>query len=80
MADALFVRDGDAVVPTELTLSPWSARSLHGGPVAAALAHALEAVPTRNPCSRRATRWSCCVPWGSGRIGRSIRSLLIEPV
>jgi hypothetical protein len=49
MSDSLFVRDGDAVVPTALSTSPWSADSLHGGPVAALLADALEAMPTAGP-------------------------------
>jgi hypothetical protein len=49
MPDSLFVRDGDHVVPTELSRSPWSPHSLHGGPVAALLAHALESLPTTQP-------------------------------
>src|SRR4051794_12292011 len=49
MPDALFVRDGDDLIPTELTRSPWSPHSLHGGPVAAVLADALEAMPTSAP-------------------------------
>lgn len=49
MAESLFVRDAGAVVPTELTSSPWSPHSLHGGPVAAILAQALEATPTAAP-------------------------------
>jgi hypothetical protein len=33
--DALFVTDGVAWSPTELSRGPWDAGSLHGGPVAA---------------------------------------------
>jgi hypothetical protein len=49
MTDSLFVRDGDAVVPTVFSTGPWSEQSLHGGPVAALLADALEAMPTAGP-------------------------------
>ena len=42
MADALFHRDGDHFVPTELARSPWTAQALHGGPPAALIARALE--------------------------------------
>jgi len=49
MTDSLFVRDGDAVVPTVLSTGPWSEDSLHGGPVAALLADALETMPTAGP-------------------------------
>lgn len=31
---ALFVADGDLLVPTEFARGPWSPDSLHGGPVA----------------------------------------------
>jgi len=45
-ADALFVPDGDALVPTDLARGPWSPESLHGGPVAAVVTRATErAVP-----------------------------------
>lgn len=46
MTDSLFVREGSTVVPTALTTSPWSDDALHGGPVAAVLARALEDVAT----------------------------------
>jgi hypothetical protein len=46
---SLFVLDGGAFVPTVLTTSPWGADSLHGGPVAALLADALESMPTAVP-------------------------------
>ena len=49
MTDSLFVRDGDAVVATVLSTGPWSEDSLHGGPVAALLADALESMPTAGP-------------------------------
>jgi len=44
MADALFHRDGDLFVPTELARSPWTDRALHGGPPAALIARAIEAM------------------------------------
>jgi hypothetical protein len=40
---ALFVPDGLAFLPTELSRGPWSPKALHGGPVAALAARALEA-------------------------------------
>ena len=43
-ADALFVPDGDRLVPTEYSRGPWSPGALHGGPVAALVARAAEAV------------------------------------
>ena len=45
VALALYLPDGDLLVPTELTGGPWSAEAQHGGPVAAAVARAVEAVP-----------------------------------
>lgn len=43
MAESLFtVLDGDRVQPTELSRGPWSPHALHGGPVAAYVAHAAE--------------------------------------
>lgn len=53
-ADALFVRDGDAFVATDLTQGPWSTEHQHGGPVSALLARTVEAVPTLVPmrCGR----------------------------
>jgi hypothetical protein len=46
---SLFVRDGDAFVATTQSTGPWSSDALHGGPVAALVAHELAAVPTRYP-------------------------------
>jgi acyl-Coa thioesterase superfamily protein/acyl-CoA thioesterase superfamily protein len=39
---ALFVPDGDRLVPTELSRGPWSPDALHGGPVAALVIRAVE--------------------------------------
>ncbi len=39
---ALFVPEGDEVVPTERARGPWSPKALHGGPVAALVARAAE--------------------------------------
>ena len=39
---ALFVPDGDDLVPTDLARGPWSPESLHGGPVAALVTRATE--------------------------------------
>lgn len=42
VVEALFIKEGDQYIPTELAGSPWSAKSLHGGATAALLADALE--------------------------------------
>jgi hypothetical protein len=41
-AGAIYVRDGDAFVPTELSRGPWDAHAQHGGAPSALLARALE--------------------------------------
>ena len=44
---SLFVRvEDDVVLPTEFARGPWDPGSLHGGPVAALLAHAVEQLPS----------------------------------
>jgi hypothetical protein len=48
-APALFLADGDDLVPTILTQGPWDPNAQHGGPVCAALAHTLESVRTLVP-------------------------------
>lgn len=40
--DALFERDGDRFLPSELTRGPWSLDAQHGGPPAALLARCVE--------------------------------------
>jgi acyl-coenzyme A thioesterase PaaI-like protein len=42
---ALFLPDGHAFVPTPYARGPWDPRSLHGGPIGALLARAVEAAP-----------------------------------
>ena len=42
MSTALFVRKGDELHPSELTVGPWSPDAQHGGPPAALLAGAIE--------------------------------------
>jgi len=49
MAHALFVREADRFVPTELARGPWSPDALHGGPVAALLAGLAERLPSAGP-------------------------------
>jgi hypothetical protein len=49
MEDALFRHDGPDLVPTEFARGPWTPDSLHGGPVAALLARAVESCPTDEP-------------------------------
>jgi acyl-coenzyme A thioesterase PaaI-like protein len=49
MDDSLFVEAQGTYVPTRHSTGPWSPDALHGGPVAALLAHALEAMPTHQP-------------------------------
>lgn len=47
MKAALFVPDGGRWLPTELARSPWQRDALHGGPVAALAARAVEQCPGR---------------------------------
>ena len=49
MADALFRPDGARWIPSDLTRGPWAPDAMHGGPVAALLAHAAEAVEAPGP-------------------------------
>ncbi len=42
MADALYVPDGDVMVPTELSRGPWVATAQHGGPPSGLLTRAVE--------------------------------------
>ena len=47
---ALFVVEGeDTVVPTAFARGPWSLGLLHGGPVAALLAHSVEQLASDDP-------------------------------
>ena len=46
MVGFLFQRDGAVVIPSELTVGPWSDDAQHGGPVSALLAGAIETVPS----------------------------------
>jgi hypothetical protein len=46
---ALFHLDGDRFVPTDYARGPWSPDALHGGPVAALLARAVNACPADEP-------------------------------
>ena len=44
MRDAFYIPDGDGYVATEHTRGPWSPKHQHGGPPAALIAHAVEAL------------------------------------
>jgi hypothetical protein len=46
---AIFVRDGELLVPSVLSQGPWSPDAQHGGPVCAALISIIEAVPSLVP-------------------------------
>lgn len=45
MTDAVFVPDGDLLIPQPVARAGWYEDALHGGPVAAAFARAIEQVP-----------------------------------
>jgi hypothetical protein len=47
--EALFQPDGAHLVPTEYSRGPWTPDALHGGPVAAVLARAVESCATDDP-------------------------------
>ncbi len=48
-SDALYALDGNRALPGPLTVGPWSPDSQHGGPVAALLGRAVEAIATPVP-------------------------------
>lgn len=48
MPAAFYLPDGDLLVPTPLTVGPWSHSSQHGGPPSAVLARALERCQPRD--------------------------------
>lgn len=49
MADAIFERDGEHVMPTPLARGPWDDDACHGGAPAALLAALIDAVPSVAP-------------------------------
>lgn len=49
MIRSLFVVDGDALIPSELTRGGWSDEAQHGSPPAGIMARAIERVPTAGP-------------------------------
>lgn len=49
MNEAVFVPDGARLIPQPIARAGWYADALHGGPVAAAFARAIEAVATPTP-------------------------------
>lgn len=54
MSNALFLRDGDFFIPTDLAGGPWNPQHLHGGPPTGLLAQVLEAA--LNPADMRLAR------------------------
>lgn len=49
VADALFLADGDRFIPTAHTRGPWDPGAQHGGPPAALIARAVDAVAAAAP-------------------------------
>lgn len=49
MLEPLFRPDGDRWIPHDLTRGPWSPNAMHGGPVAALLAHVAEGAEAPGP-------------------------------
>jgi len=49
MPEPLYAPDGDRFVPSAHTRGPWDAGAQHGGPVAALMARAMEALPSDAP-------------------------------
>lgn len=69
-ASALFVRDGDGYLASELALGPWSPGALHGGPPAALIAHLLSArVPAPLRLARISLELVRPVPVGPLKLG-----------
>jgi hypothetical protein len=82
-SDAVFTRDGDALVPSIHARGPWDAGSLHGGAPTALLARAIEALETPAPmrCVRLAVEFPRAVPMEpvlvSARLTRPGRKLAL---
>jgi hypothetical protein len=49
MTEPLYVTDGELFVPSEHARGPWDAHSQHGGPPAALMVRAVEALPSEVP-------------------------------
>jgi len=77
MPDAIFDRDGDAFVPTEAALSPWSDQQMHGGPPAMLLAREVEAFPAEQPMF--VARMTVELLRPAGRTPLRVRSRLVRP-
>ncbi len=77
MPDAIFDTEGDAFVPTDAALSPWSDRQLHGGPPAMLLAREIEAYPAEHPMF--VTRMTVELLRSVGRTPLHVRSRLLRP-
>jgi len=77
LPDAIFDMDGDAFVPTEAALSPWSDKQLHGGPPAMLLARAIEAYPVEQPMF--VARMTVELLRSVGRTPLTVRSRLVRP-
>ena len=54
LQDAIFVRDGEWLVPTAFSGGPWNAGAQHGGAVAGLLARSVESCSSR----RLVSTWS----------------------
>ena len=64
MSDAVFVAEGDVLVPSEHARGPWDPQAMHGGAPAAMLARAIERLETPVPmrCVRLALEFVSAVP------------------
>ena len=75
--ESIFERDGEAFVPTEAALSPWSDQQLHGGPPAMLMARAVEAVPADQPML--VVRMTVELMRPVGRTPLTVTSRLVRP-
>lgn len=63
-AEPVFVRDGDAYVPTQQAVGPWDAGQLHGGGPAALIAGAVQDLAPQMQVARLAYEFLGPVPFG----------------
>lgn len=77
MPDAIFERDGDAFVPTDAALSPWTDQQLHGGPPSMLMARAVEATPAEQPML--VVRMTVELLRSVGRTPLTVRSRVVRP-
>ncbi len=74
---SIFERDGEAFVPTDAALSPWSDELLHGGPPAMLMARSIESFEAEQPMS--VVRLTVELLRPVGRSPLTVRTRMVRP-